>query len=261
MIWKEDLLTRLDDQKLSRLGAVLWSLVGRKIELSDLSWALGLLGPDGDRLMLNFLERGGALDVGRCLKAPLLARWMSNLCGAEISSRLVWTLPARHPLADEIGDSYTKALINEIGNAKNELILTSPFIQESGISSLLTVLTDALARGVVLVIVTHKAEDLASSQGVAVEDLRREAIRLGKLLKVYTADVPVGSLLHAKLVIADGKSLILGSANITWPGLEQNLEAGAVLNNGEANEAKLVISGLEKAGLVRLIFVTGIEAK
>jgi phosphatidylserine/phosphatidylglycerophosphate/cardiolipin synthase-like enzyme len=94
-----------------------------------------------------------------------------------------------------------------------------------------------------------------------VEDLRREAIRLGKLLKVYTADVPVGSLLHAKLVIADGKSLILGSANITWPGLEQNLEAGAVLNNGEANEAKLVISGLEKAGLVRLIFVTGIEAK
>jgi hypothetical protein len=145
MIWKEDLLTRLDDKKLSRLGAVLWSLVGRKIELSDLYWALVLLGPDGDRLMLNFMERGGALDVGRCLKAPLLARWMSNLCGAEISSRLVWTLPARHPLADEIGDSYTKALINEIGNAKNELILTSPFIQESGISSLLTVLTDALA--------------------------------------------------------------------------------------------------------------------
>ena len=93
------------------------------------------------------------------------------------------------------------------------------------------------------------------------EDLRREAIRLGKILKVYTADVPVGSMLHAKLVIADGKCLILGSANITWPGLEQNLEAGVVLNNGEASEAKLVISGLEKAGLARLIFDTKTEAE
>jgi len=261
MTWIETISSRLDDNKLARLGAVLWSQVGRKIELHDLSWALGLLGSNGDRLVLDALESGGALDQERFLRAPLLARWMGKLCGTERPSRLVWTLPSRHPLADKIGDTYSKALINEIGNAKNELILTSPFIQESGISSLLKVLTDALARGVVLVVLTHKAEDLASSQGVAVEELRREAIRLGKVLKVYTADVPIGSMLHAKLVIADGECLILGSANITWPGLEQNLEAGVVLNNGEAAEANMVISGLEKAGLARLIYDTGIGIK
>ena len=69
-------------------------------------------------------------------------------------------------------------------------------------------------------------------------------------------------MLHAKLVIADEDVMVLGSANLTGPGLEQNIEAGVILSGGrEAKAAKQVVAELERAGLVRMVFDTGESGK
>ena len=256
MTWATDLSTRLDGTKLARMGAALWSQIGRKIGLPDLSWGLGLLGPSGDRLILDALYAGGAINKDGVLGAPSLAHWLEDLTGSDCYPRLVWTLPHSHPMARKIGTSYTEAILRVIRTARSELVMTSPFMQEHGISSLLEALVDALGRGVRLTVLTHHADDLGSSQSIAVEELRREAIRLGKSLRVFTANAPVGSLLHAKLVIADEDIMVLGSANLTGPGLEQNIEAGVVLSAGEAKEAISVISELGRAELIRLVYDT-----
>lgn len=262
MTWAADLSTRLDGNKLARMGAALWSQIGRKVGLSDLSWGLGLLGPTGDRLILEALYAGGAVNKDGVLGAPSLARWLEDLTGSGCSPRLVWTLPSKHPMAAKMGASYTEAILGVIGSARSELVMTSPFMQEHGISSLLEALVDALGRGVKLTVLTHHADDLGSAQSIAVEELRREATRLGKTLRVFTADAPVGSMLHAKLVIADEDVMVLGSANLTGPGLEQNIEAGVVLGGGrEAKTAKQVIAELAGAGLVRMVFDTGENGK
>jgi len=229
--------------------------------MADLSWALGLFGQGGDGMLMEALKAGGAVDENGILRPGSLARWLGRFSEPKESvvgesPRLVWTLPARHPMAQKVGCSYTEAILGVIGCAKSELVMTSPFIQEHGISSLMQALVDALGRGVKLTVLTHHAEDLASSQSVAIEELRREAVRLKKTLWVYTADVPTGSMLHAKLVIADEEAMVLGSANLTGPGLEQNMEAGVMLAAREAKEAKRVVAELASIGLVRLVFHT-----
>lgn len=240
-----------------KMGAVLWSQIGQKIQLRDLSWALGLFGQNGDGIVLKALRDGGALDSNGILVGPLLARWLVELVGANSNPLLVWTIPARHPMFNSVGNSYTEAILNVINSSKQELIMTSPFIHERGISSLIKSLLDALGRGVCISMLTHHAEDLASSQSIAVEELRREACRLNKSLKIYTVESGLKSMLHAKLVIADREKMILGSANLTGPGLEQNVEAGIVLGSIEANEAVAVITGLFNAGIVKIVFDTG----
>src|SRR3990172_6720160 len=130
MTWAAELSARLNGNKLARMGAALWSQIGRNIGLSDLSWGLGLLGPSGDRLILDALYAGGAVDNDGILGAPLLARWLEDLTGSGSSPRLVWTLPSNHPMAAKIGASYTEAILGVIGSAKSELVMTSPFMQE-----------------------------------------------------------------------------------------------------------------------------------
>lgn len=252
-----DFLQNLTEAKMIRMGAVLWSQIGRKIQLQDLSWALGLFGKNGDDIVLKALRDGGVLDGNGILVGPLLARWLGELVGANVSPQLVWTIPVKHPMFNSIGNSYTEAILNIINSSKRELILTSPFIHERGISSLMKSLLDALGRGVCISMLTHHAENLASSQSIAVEELRREACRINKSLKIYTVESGFKSMLHAKLVIADREIMILGSANLTGPGLEQNVEAGIVLGSLEANEAVRVITGLFNTGIVKIAFDTG----
>ena len=257
-----ELSERLDARKLARLGAALWFKVGSRIGIADLGWALPLIGQDGDRLIWEVLKEGSALSADGTLEPGAVARLLDELSPRKRSllgevPRLVWTLPPQHPQAEKLGTTYNEAILEVIKETRGRLLMTSPFLQEHCIASLMETLVEALGRGVKITVLTHEAENLASSQSVALEDLRREAERLGKSLSVYTAVTPAGSMLHAKLVLADGRRMILGSANLTGPGLEQNMEAGVVLGEKEASEIWMVVDGLIAGGLVKLVFDTG----
>jgi phosphatidylserine/phosphatidylglycerophosphate/cardiolipin synthase-like enzyme len=63
--------------------------------------------------------------------------------------------------------------------------------------------------------------------------------------------------MHAKLAVIDSVSVVLGSANLTHPGLSGNLEAGAVLGRSAAEEVLTIIRGLIEARQVVMAFQTG----
>lgn len=51
--------------------------------------------------------------------------------------------------------------------------------------------------------------------------------------------------------------MVLGSANLTGPGLTSNLEAGVILGSEEARLAAQVVQGMIKANIAVKIFSTG----
>ncbi|MFZ5898178.1 MAG: phospholipase D-like domain-containing protein [Bacillota bacterium] len=190
--------------------------------------------------------------------AEPLACWLKELSGAHLKSEeephIVWTLPEQHPVAVTLGKSYSEAIIEVINRAKQELLIVSPFMQEQGMRHLTAALVQALHRGVRVTIITHDADDLASEQSVAVEEIRREAERLGRWVALYTVAMPKGSLLHAKVVVADREKAVVGSANLTGPGLEANLEVGVVLGPTQARQVSRIVGQLVEVSLVRKVF-------
>jgi phosphatidylserine/phosphatidylglycerophosphate/cardiolipin synthase-like enzyme len=258
---RTELCNALDTDRLRRLGAALWFGVGTRLRLADLAWAMPLLGEGADQAVWESLHEAGVLGSDGVVQAEPLARWLGHLASGGTPQPaeepvIVWTLPAQHPAAAEHGSLYADAILDVVNHARRELLMTSPFMQEQGVRHLISAVVQALHRGVSVTILTHGAEDLASAQSVAVEEIRREAERLGGWLSVYTAATPNGSLLHAKLVVADHERVIIGSANLTGPGLAVNLEAGVVLGRAHASEASRTIQRLIEAGLARKVFST-----
>ncbi len=43
---------------------------------------------------------------------------------------------------------------------------------------------------------------------------------------------PIGAVLHAKVVVADGTSALITSANLTERGIDDNIEIGALIRGG-----------------------------
>jgi phosphatidylserine/phosphatidylglycerophosphate/cardiolipin synthase-like enzyme len=250
----------LDLERLRRLGAALWFSIGTRIQRSDLVWANRLLGDDADQLLWESLDEANVVDADEIVQAAALARWLEALSREEHSQpdlpRVVWTLPERHPQAAHLGASYMQAMLDVVASAQHNLLIAAPFIYEQGVRQLVSSITQALYRNVWVTIVTHDADVLASAQSTALEGIRHEAERLGKSLEVYTAALQGPSLLHAKVIVADDAYAAIGSANLTNPALEANLEAGVVLGAAQARQVRQVFQQLIESGLVRKVFST-----
>jgi phosphatidylserine/phosphatidylglycerophosphate/cardiolipin synthase-like enzyme len=147
--------------------------------------------------------------------------------------------------------------------ARERVVLVSPYVEARGVGLLFDRLAGALSKGVAMMLVTHDLSDIASTNSRAVEELRREAERVSGHLEVFSATSATGRdrerhpLLHAKLLIVDRRKLLLGSANLTSYGLSFNFEAGTLLGQRDAREADEAARGLVEAGLVRMVFRTG----
>jgi phosphatidylserine/phosphatidylglycerophosphate/cardiolipin synthase-like enzyme len=256
MTYLAEIRKLLDDKSLRRLGAALWFMVGNKVDSRDLAWASSLLGEGGDRLVLGALHECSALSPIGILDAVQAARFLEQICTKEPVTfrelpQLIWTLPPQHPLAHQVPCTYINAIIEVIGESTQQLLITSPFLQQEGVVPLTKAISSALYRGVMVRVLTHEADHLSSSQSIAVEELRREAERIGGSFWVYTSNTSF--LLHAKLVVADRNRMILGSANLTRPGLSHNLEAGVVLGEREATEMLGIVDGLMSSGLMQMV--------
>jgi phosphatidylserine/phosphatidylglycerophosphate/cardiolipin synthase-like enzyme len=259
------------DEILSRLSAALWARVGRALSLADLRWARNLWrderAPD---VLQRALEEAGAVSGDPpVLRASPLAALLADLAcvvPGEIEpdgSHLVWTLPSGHPLEARLGESYLNVSVSLLEEARERLVLMSPYVEARGVGLLFDRLAGALSRGVATMLVTHDLSDIASTNSRAVEELRREAERVGGRLEVFSATSTTGRdrehypLLHAKLIIVDRRKLLLGSANLTSYGLSSNFEAGTLLGQRAAREADEMARGLVEAGLVQKVFGTG----
>jgi phosphatidylserine/phosphatidylglycerophosphate/cardiolipin synthase-like enzyme len=248
-----------DAEQLRKLGQALWACTQRPCTMATLLWARGVLGARGEEVLFNALNQCGAgLDTSgqaRSLRALPVCRLLAQLEGpAEGHEGLVWTLPDGVVPARE-ARSYLDAARALIDDASERALLVSPYLERKGVGMLAAGVVRAVQRGVHVRVLTHGVASPQGHQAQALEELRSDVQGLAGALTVYScADENV--LLHPKIVVVDGRAALIGSANLTSPGLTRNFEAGVHLSALDAAEAEAMVEAVLSSAVVRLAFST-----
>jgi putative cardiolipin synthase len=146
------------------------------------------------------------------------------------------------------------ALASEIKDTTDDIVLVAPFFEGAGFNRLYDVLGDALERGVDLTVVTRYLADESSHNREVLKEfidyLAAERDATGNIRTVdYTVwdeEVPAGErrqdgarpafTLHAKVMLFDGDTAYVGSANVTDYGFDRYLEVGVLLRGPPASK-------------------------
>lgn len=135
----------------------------------------------------------------------------------------VWTGPVT-----TAATRLTSAVVVElIGQATEHVLLVGYAVQNE--PTVAVALQDAHARGVTVTLVLERAADNPLFKGHAHPFPGLDAIRLCWPLGIR----PSGASLHAKLLVIDDHSALIGSANITGAALGKNLECGLLVRGGD----------------------------
>jgi phosphatidylserine/phosphatidylglycerophosphate/cardiolipin synthase-like enzyme len=234
-------------------------MVGECLDSSaELLWARALLGADGERILFEALLESGGIGLDNRLLARPLAAFLCTLWEApdEPDVSLLWTLPDELSVLGIDAAGYADGVLKLIGSAQQRLMLLAPYLEAEGIGQLQDGLLLALARRVSVVLITQNANALGSCASTSLESLRREARGLPGALRVYTAPTSAPVLLHSKLVVADGTTAIVGSANLTGNALLRNLETGVLVGVRQAVEIERVIQRTVELKHVQFLFTT-----
>ena len=131
----------------------------------------------------------------------------------------------------------SRAITELIEGSKESLVLTIYIINNEDI---LQKIRDALIRNVIIDIYMYKMENKHQWAYTIIEDLDKEFSNL----HVF---VSTDEFIHAKVLIADGQSTLIGSANLTPSALSTNYELGIQLNSEEiAWDVNKIIKNLIK---------------
>jgi len=139
------------------------------------------------------------------------------------SIEVVWTGPPSEVTSSRLTVAVIAALI---GEAQREILLVSYASYPPKI--VLDALIAASQRGVEIVILAERPADRPGFQGV---DVPMPQLRCTRLHWPASARTPRASL-HAKLLVIDGATALVGSANFTGNAMEQNLECGLLVRGG-----------------------------
>lgn len=209
-----------------------------------LQWATHLPGPFSHQLA-DALRHGP--DAVRALPATLPASTAARHQaiaiaeagdGAFVAGALVAFLDAKAsqptvtavwtgPESTHMGGRLTLAVLADlIGEAKHELLLVSYATYPS--SEIRTALHDAEARGVRITTLLERPADNPQFNG---PDNPFADLRARHLVWPAQRRDP-GAALHAKVLVVDRRTALVGSANLTGYGLERNLECGLLIRGG-----------------------------
>ena len=101
-------------------------------------------------------------------------------------------------------------------------------------------LKSGLDRGLNIVLVINKLDRQDRQVAAMLHSMNRkyEHFTLGNF------DDPAGWDLHAKVLIQDRRAAVIGSANISWRGMEKNIEIGILVRDGSAWRLSSIIDDL-----------------
>lgn len=162
----------------------------------------------------------------------------------EPQAQLVITAPMTHgvDLAEETQCRTTRGVLTQLfAQAEKKVVISAPFLQPgAGLAggSLKTSLDSALSRGVNVDVVSTRRglKTLSDLPSPASSKNYAEPGRL-RLFRPEGEDAQKNRLgSHAKFCISDSKSAYIGSANLTAPGLEGNLEIGVMVRGDVAEQ-------------------------
>jgi len=116
-----------------------------------------------------------------------------------------------------------------IMSAQQQIHLAAYLITESA-CSIVDLLEMALARGVAVSIIVNKLD----VQVAPVVDRLRDLARRFSHMRLLSFNDPAGTQLHAKVLVADRRRALIGSANYSWGGLVANHELAVLVEGGAA---------------------------
>lgn len=154
----------------------------------------------------------------------------------------VWT----GPTTGDASHRLTLAVVADlIAEARNELILVSYATYPS--EGIRAALNAAAGCGVAITLLLERAADNPGFKGSITPFPGLDSIQL----HWPAAARPNGASMHAKLLVVDRHTALVGSANLTGMALESNLECGVLVRGGSL-PGKLAEHVLNAPGLVGL---------
>ncbi len=153
------------------------------------------------------------------------------------------------PLRDRFGD-LDQFVRDVISSATSSLLILAPYLSSSGLQALKGAIGVAAKNGAWIRLV---AGDLEADDERNLKALRQltagsDGRAIAARLRVLAASSELPVLIHAKSVIADNERGFLGSANISWHGMERNFEMGVSVSRRQAEAIDGLVSFLEASG-------------
>jgi phosphatidylserine/phosphatidylglycerophosphate/cardiolipin synthase-like enzyme len=142
---------------------------------------------------------------------------------AQATTDVVWTGPPS-PVTNS---RLTSVVVTDLVDTAREEILLVSFATHPS-SGLLAALQAAVERGVFVTLLLERAADNPGYSNTADPFAPVHARRLAWPSRRR----PAGAALHAKVIVIDRSTALVGSANITSNAMDRNLECGVLLRGG-----------------------------
>ncbi len=149
---------------------------------------------------------------------------------ATVTVETVWSGPSSHAVPVR---ATSQALVDVVNEASGELLLMT--YSAKPYQALRQALIAAVDRGVDIVVVVETLQGAGSALSGA-EPAAAFASIPGLTLWQWPPGrrAEPGSKMHAKLAVADRRTLLVSSANLTQSGGAKNIEAGVLIHGGTA---------------------------
>lgn len=146
-------------------------------------------------------------------------------------------------------DHFVRSLL---ASANTQLYVVAPYLGEGAMTAIQASIASSVARGAWVRVVTEDVVSPDSRHFAAIKALL--AGTTGRLIeqriRILTPSGADIGLFHSKAIIADGQRGYLGSANMSWHGLEHNFELGVALDSRQANALQSLLTQFESIGLL-----------
>lgn len=141
-----------------------------------------------------------------------------------------------------------QSVVEEMLQEAEEEIIIASYTISGNLRDFFSLLEDAAARGVrILILLNH----LESQPSQVREKLRRFSSEFPHV-KIYSYSKEKSDL-HMKVITVDREKALVGSANITWRGMTENLELGAIIKGKIAEDISRLLENLILSGSFRKI--------
>lgn len=181
--------------------------------------------------------------VAVALQTALVLRQRSDMT----RSHVVWTGPGSSG-----AQRLTAAALQELLSSAEQRILIVSFAAHT-LSDVASALEDAVARGCAIDVVFETEDDSSGSYSGP------SSTPFGEVTGIHRWHWPsdqrqATGVLHAKVLVIDGRRALVGSANLTYRALHNNLEAGILVEDPElAASIERHVRSLMESGVLRLI--------
>ena len=153
------------------------------------------------------------------------------------------------PLHDRFGD-LDQFVRDVISSATSSLLILAPYLSSSGLQALKGAIGVAAKNGAWIRLVSGDldADDERNLKALRQLTAGSDGRAIAARLRVLAASSELPVLIHAKSVIADKERGFLGSANMSWHGMERNFEMGVSVSRRQAEAIDGLVSFLEASG-------------